>query len=537
MDLITSFPWKKSSFGNIVSIFFGSGIDKSVLFWQTNVPNRGWQTLPDGVCPSNLVATNYYSLNATLYSAIGNHYSEVDLKLLSASGNGAGLHLGGHHSPAWDYYGRSHLILDPVAQQIKIGAVIKDQNVMSQVYASASYPLLTNVSYRIRLAWSDTDQKIRAFINDLEILTSPYQVGTGPIWSSGMVVLGDTQARFSNYSIHAIRPTNGDGSSRRFAVQRDSITAGRLWVTNLEREIGERINALGISLDTGANMFTEKRLQLDLACMDVSKIILFHGANDLSIGGNFSGSSPQVDATLAFTSNMAQWCLGRDVMPVLAETIPRSDVIAGLPVGRACNAAYNQKLIVLASGLSVPVIRWYESLLDPASPYGMMPGLHDGGWIHPNPAGARLMVDYVDTGIFGVLPPAPKGLIIQSMGTNSATLSWNASGKWLTGYTIFQGTKRCLSVAANSLTNTVTNLNPGTLYHFRVVAENNAGSSDFSSEVTGTTLGEKTPETIFQKPVLLSKIVQVKDGFLRFKAGTNRPDWKFMTSWGEWSGI
>ncbi|MBL8993429.1 MAG: fibronectin type III domain-containing protein [Spirochaetia bacterium] len=64
----------------------------------------------------------------------------------------------------------------------------------------------------------------------------------------------------------------------------------------------------------------------------------------------------------------------------------------------------------------------------------------------------------------------------------------------------------------------MTDLNPGTLHHFRVVTENEAGSSDFSGEFSGTTLGVKAPETIFQKPVFISKIIPAKDAFLRFMA-------------------
>ncbi len=374
----------------------------SVLFFSKASPTESvWKSDEKGVVAVVGDSGRYDSLNAQLYSALPNYTVEVELTFLNKEGGGAGLHLGGHRSAAWDHWGRNHLIVDPRNDKMILGSVVRDQNKIDQVSASRDFPVEVGKTYRLKIIWDDLDHRIKVLVDGEERLVGNYAVVGNPIWSTGMVRLGSTPVRFSRFEIKAYLPTNRDGSPRDIAAQGDSITHGRLWVTNFEANLGKRIAALGISLDTGLNMWTQERFQLDLACLSLKKIILFHGANDLSIGGNFKESSPQVDKTLELTRKMAVYALEKGVTPVLAETLPRSDAKKGeTPIGRASNSAYNQKLRALAAELKIQVLTWNRTLLDPESPHGMMPGMHDGGWIHPNPEGAKRMMSALDFSVF-----------------------------------------------------------------------------------------------------------------------------------------
>ncbi len=407
MTAARTFGYEPAKFQNEVMhwkhslVFHDGSVGRELFHWQTNIPGREWSALENGVSPARKSPDAYYSLNAGLYSAVGNFYVEAEVTILAAEGNGVGFHLGGHRSVLWDYHGRNHLILDPVKQKVTIGSVTKDSNTLNTISATAPFACELGKTYKVRFAWDDADHRLRAHIDGVEVLKTGYSVVGNAIWSTGMVVLGNTPVRFSNFSIRAFLPTNGDGTHRDIAAHGDSITHGRLWVTNFEGAIKRRITSLGISLDTGANIWNQGRFQLDLSCLAVKKIILFHGANDLSVGGNFAANSPQVDVTLGYSRNMALWCLSNNLVPVLAEVLPRSDVKKGeAPVGRASHFSYNQKLNALAEEHKIPILRWYQSLLDPDSPFGMMPGMHDGGWIHPNSVGAPRMIQGIDLNLF-----------------------------------------------------------------------------------------------------------------------------------------
>ena len=82
------------------------------------------------------------------------------------------------------------------------------------------------------------------------------------------------------------------------------------------------------------------------------------------------------------------------------------------------------------------------------------------------------------------VPAAPTGLTVTGTTTTSVSLSWNASSG-ATGYNVYRGTTKALSVTGTSAT--VTGLSPSTQYTFNVTATNTAGESGHSANVTATT--------------------------------------------------
>ncbi|MBL8993430.1 MAG: fibronectin type III domain-containing protein, partial [Spirochaetia bacterium] len=175
-------------------VFHDGSVGRELFHWQTNIPGLEWVALENGVSPARKSPEAYYSLNAGLYSAIGNFYVEGEVTLLAAEGNGVGFHLGGHRSALWDHYGRNHLILDPVRQKVMIGSVTKDSNVLNTISASAPFSCEVGRTYKVRFTWDDSDHRLRAHIDGVEVLKTGYSVGGNAIWSTGMVVLGGTPA-------------------------------------------------------------------------------------------------------------------------------------------------------------------------------------------------------------------------------------------------------------------------------------------------------------------------------------------------------
>jgi hypothetical protein len=90
------------------------------------------------------------------------------------------------------------------------------------------------------------------------------------------------------------------------------------------------------------------------------------------------------------------------------------------------------------------------------------------------------------------IPSAPTGLAVQALLHNTLTLTWNAStGASL--YLVYRAQAQAGpydSIAATTVTSYAdTGLPDSTTYHYKVKAQNSAGTSGFSASDSGTTLG------------------------------------------------
>lgn len=87
---------------------------------------------------------------------------------------------------------------------------------------------------------------------------------------------------------------------------------------------------------------------------------------------------------------------------------------------------------------------------------------------------------------------APSGLAVQSTDSHQVTLQWTDNASNETGYEVYRATAsgtfaKTGEVNANVSTYQDTNVQPKTVYRYKVLAKNNAGTSLFSNKVTTTT--------------------------------------------------
>ena len=112
-------------------------------------------------------------------------------------------------------------------------------------------------------------------------------------------------------------------------------------------------------------------------------------------------------------------------------------------------------------------------------------------WLFAGLAALLLMACDLESGNQrgGTAPNIPTNVRAVAVSSTSISVTWNAvSGA--TSYDVYfqtgsQQTSRVSTVSGNSYTHT--GLQPGTTYHYFIAAKNNAGTSDYSSQVSATT--------------------------------------------------
>ena len=90
--------------------------------------------------------------------------------------------------------------------------------------------------------------------------------------------------------------------------------------------------------------------------------------------------------------------------------------------------------------------------------------------------------------------PADSSLTVSDLATRSLTLNWTPADdpEGVTAYRIYQDTIPIATVPGTITTLPVSDLTPGTLYHFKVEAENTTGILTFyGPEADATTLAER----------------------------------------------
>jgi len=131
------------------------------------------------------------------------------------------------------------------------------------------------------------------------------------------------------------------------------------------------------------------------------------------------------------------------------------------------------------------------------------------------------------------LPPeAPTNLQIQSVDYNKIDLKWQDSSNFERGYKIERkvegGSYSQIATVSSDITSyTDTGLTPGTTYHYRIRAYNNAGDSNYSNEVSTNTLSE---QPLFKAPWVGSR---------KITQGNNAPQYPPYSHYdhGSWENI
>jgi uncharacterized protein YxeA len=100
---------------------------------------------------------------------------------------------------------------------------------------------------------------------------------------------------------------------------------------------------------------------------------------------------------------------------------------------------------------------------------------------HPNNSGYRKMSKVWFNKLKTLLPPpipdAPERIVISSVTSDSAVLSWNDTSSNEAGFKIYRGNKLIASLSANTTSYTLSNLDSRTSYSYTVKSYNEAGES------------------------------------------------------------
>ena len=170
------------------------------------------------------------------------------------------------------------------------------------------------------------------------------------------------------------------------------------WLTLLSDSQVNYLRNAGVPGDTAAQVLA--RIQTDVVAYGPRFCIVHIGTNDAYIASttlaSYAGSIKAIVAALR----------AANIKPILSTVMMRSDT------GNALVETYNAWLHTYCKSQGIPLLPFYEAMLDPTT--GLTHTAYTADGLHPSPAGAQVMGQAAATYLAEILPPWSPPLAMHS---------------------------------------------------------------------------------------------------------------------------